>query len=169
MSKLVDGVPHFAPLYIHSLRLIAPKKLVEAERFNRQFHRLEDIPDIPDKLRWCRHHLGLTQTETADRAGISRSAYMKMEKGEQDCFEKEAVDKLAVLFGVSPFDLLDDYNRFRYLGQGKMALACRERLGMSRREFAGLLGISESCVFIWETERKRMTKKSWEKYYADKL
>lgn len=165
MAKHVDGIPHFAPLYVHSFSRIAPKKRMEAERFNGQYQRYEDIETIPDRLRWCRHHLGLMQREAAERAGISRMVYIEMEQGALDCFEKNVVDKLAELFGVSPFDLLDDYNRFLYLGQGKMARECRERLGLNRKDFARFVGTVENSVYCWETEKKRMTKPSWERYY----
>lgn len=169
MVKLVDGVHRYAPLFVHFFRLIAPRKIMEADRFNRQYHSYEEIESIPDRLRWCRHHLGLTQSETAELAGISRMVYMEMEKGVLDCYEKEVVDKLAELFGISPFDLLDDYNRFLYLGQGKMALECRKRSGLSRKAFARSIGAYENSVYCWETEKKHMTKRSWEKYYKDRM
>lgn len=109
------------------------------------------------------------QREVAECAGISRMVYIEMEQGVLDCFEKNVVDKLAGMFGVSPFDLLDDYNRFLYLGQGKMALECRKRLGLNRKAFARFVGTVENSVYCWETEKKRMTKPSWEKYYKDKM
>lgn len=169
MAKVVDGVPQYAPLYVHEFRVITPKKLMEAERFNRQYHRYEEIENIPDRLRWCRHHLGLMQREVAEYAGISRVVYIEMEKGVLDCYEKDVVDKLAGLFGVSPFDLLDDYNRFLYLGQGKMALECRKKTGLSRKAFARRIGAAETSVMTWETERGKLMKRSWKKYYKDKM
>ncbi len=169
MGQVVDGVPQYAPLFTHAFRLIAPKKTIEAEQFIKGYHSYEEISDIPDKLRWCRHHLGMTQSEAAAAAGVSKTVYIEMEKGVLDYFEKDVVDKLAGLFGISPFDLLDEYNRFLYLGQGKMALEYREGLGLKRKAFAQLAGTSESSVYFWETEKKHMTKRSWEKYYKDRM
>ena len=54
-------------MYIHSFRLIAPRKLLEAQLFNQQYQNYEDIPNVQDRLRWCRHHMGLMQKEVADR------------------------------------------------------------------------------------------------------
>jgi DNA-binding XRE family transcriptional regulator len=142
---------------------------LESQRFNQKYHSYEEITNIPDRLRWCRYHKGLIQKEVADCVGISRIAYISMEKGELDCFNREIVDKLAEFYQIPVFDLLDDYNQFLYLGQGHMTKACREKLGMSQKEFAKFVGTPANSIYVWESEKKHLTKQSWEKYYKDKV
>ena len=62
-------------MYIHSFRLIAPRRLLEAQLFNQQYQNYEDIPNVPDRLRWCRHHMGLMQKEVADLIAFFICAY----------------------------------------------------------------------------------------------
>lgn len=126
---------------------------------NRQYHSYEEITSIPDKLRWCRHHLGLMQREVADRIGLSRQIYMDIETGVSVHMERS----LAKLFEINPTDLLDDYNRFLYEGQGKQLLAYRQQLGMSKKAFARFLGVDVRTIRNWESEQKTMSRKTWEK------
>ena len=67
-------------MYIHSFRLIAPRKLLEAQLINQRYQNYEDIPTVHDRLRWCRHHKGLTQKEVAEKLGISQSYISRIEK-----------------------------------------------------------------------------------------
>ena len=115
-----DGYVRYAPMYIYSYRLIAPRRLMEAQLFNQQYQSYEDIQNVPDRLRWCRYRMGLMQKEVADLIGITREHYIDFEVGYADCYPKEIVDKLAALYQVPVDDLLDDYNRFLYQGQGKL-------------------------------------------------
>ena len=62
----------YAPLYIHSFVLCAPRKILEATQFNQRYRRYEDIQNVPDRLRWLRHSRGLIQTEVAAKIGMSR-------------------------------------------------------------------------------------------------
>jgi transcriptional regulator with XRE-family HTH domain len=164
-----DGVVRYAPLCIHSFRLSAPCKLLEAQRFNQQYHSYEEIESVPDRLRWCRLRMGLMQKDVAQRVGISRVRYTDMETGAIDHYDKETVDKLAALFGVPPTDFLDDYNRFLYEGQGQKIQALRQRLGLKKKPFARLLNIEPRLLQAWETGEKRMTKTSWERYFKGKI
>ena len=50
--------------------MCTPKKSLEATATNRQYHRYEDITDVPDRLRWCRLSRGMTQKEAAGEMGI---------------------------------------------------------------------------------------------------
>ena len=127
----------YAPMYIHSFRLIAPRRLLEAQLFNQQYQNYEDIPNVQDRLRWCRHHMGLMQKEVADLIGISRGHY------------------------------IDDYNRFLYKGQGKMIREYRGSLGLKKKPFARLLKLDPGTLRCWESDQKRMFKDSWEKYFKD--
>ena len=159
----------YAPLCIHSFRLIAPRKLLEAQVFNQQYHSYKEIPNVPERLRWCRHHMGLMQKEVAKRIGVSRRHYMELEDGYLTYYSKEIVDKLAELYQVPVNDLLDDYNRFLYKGQGKLIKEYREQLGLKKKPFARLLGIPPCLLRAWETEQKRTSFSSWEKYFKNKI
>lgn len=167
MCRNENGMVRYAPLCIHSFRLIAPRKLLEAQLFNQQYHSYAEIDNVPDRLRWCRHHMGLMQKEVAKRAGISRSQYIAMETGKTDCYERGVVDKLAALFGIPVEDLLDGYNRFLYQGQGRMIQAYRERLGLSRKAFAKRIQVHPNLLWAWEKETKRVSRRSWERYFKE--
>ena len=167
LCSTLDGHVRYAPLYIHSFRLIAPRKLLEAQLFNQQYQNYEDIPNVQDRLRWCRHHMGLMQKEVAELIGISRGHYIDFEVGYVDHYPKEIVDKLAALYGVPADDFLDDYNRFLYKGQGKVLQEYRESLGLKKKQFARLINLDPGTLRIWERDEKIMFKKSWEKYFKD--
>lgn len=152
-------------MYIHSFRLIAPRKLLEAQLFNQQYQNYENIPIVQDRLRWCRHHMGLMQKEVAARIGINRGHYMDFEDGYVDCYPKEIVDKLAELYEVPVDDLLDDYNRFLYKGQGRLIQEHRQSLGLGKKAYARLMKIDLKSLRAWESEKKRITKNSWMKYF----
>lgn len=169
MCCIEDGIVRYAPLCINTFRLIAPRKLVEAKLFNQQYHNYEEIENVPDRLRWCRYQMGLMQKEVADKIGISRCHYIDYEIGGVDYYPKEIVDKLAQLFGVPVTDFLDEYNLFLYKGQGKMIQEYRLSLGMKKKPFARWLQINVSLLREWETERKRISKNSWEKYFKDRM
>lgn len=81
LCSALDGCVRYAPMYIHSFRPIAPRKILEAQLFNQQYQNYEDIPNVPDRLRWCRHHMGLMQKEVAELIGISRGHYIDFEVG----------------------------------------------------------------------------------------
>lgn len=152
-------------MYIHSFRLIAPRKLLEAQLFNQQYQNYEDIPNVQDRLRWCRHHMGLMQKEVADIIGITRGHYIDYEVGCVDYYPKGIVDKLAELYQVPVDDLLDDYNRFLYKGQGKLIREYRENLGMKEKPFARMIGVDPRTLHHWEIDAKRVCKDTWEKHF----
>lgn len=159
------GHVRYAPLYIHRFRLVFPRKLLEAQQLHQQYRRYEEIRTVPERLRWCRHHLGLMQKEVAERIGISRSSYLAYEMGEADSYPREIVDKLAALYGVRADDLLDDFSRFLYHGQGQTIRKHRESLGLERKPYARLMHIGPNSLQAWETEKKQISRNSWEKYF----
>ena len=147
LCSALDGCVRYAPMYIHSFRPIAPRKILEAQLFNQQYQNYEDIPNVPDRLRWCRHHMGLMQKEVAELIGISRGHYIDFEVGYVDYYPKEIVDKLAELYGV-PVD---------------------DSLGLKKKPFARLMGISPNLLRAWEDHQKRMNINSWNKYFKGKI
>lgn len=160
-----NGSVRYAPLYIHVFRLIAPRKLLEAQLFNQQYHSYEEIENVQDRLRWCRHHMGLMQKEVAALVGITRGNYIDLETAAVDHYPKEVVDRLAKVFEVPPEDLLDEYNRFLYDGQGKGIREHRLQRALTQTGLAKELGIDPSNIQVWEAEKKRISKASWEKYF----
>ncbi len=169
MCRTKDDIVQYAPLCIHRFRLIAPRRLLEAQQFNQQYHNYEDITNVPDRLRWCRHHMGLMQKEVAEQIGISRGHYIDYEVGYVDYYPKEIVDKLAELYQIPVEDLLDDYNLLLYKGQGKVLKECRERMGLKKKPFARMLHVHPNTYRDWETNKKRMFKVTWEKYFCKLL
>ena len=105
----------------------------------------------------------------ADMVGISRATYIDFETGAIEYYEREVVDKLAVLFQIHPLDLLDDYNRFIYQGQGKQIREYRQLLGIGKKPLARLIGATPNCIRAWESEEKRISRKSWEKYFKGRI
>ena len=169
MRRYANGVPDYAPLYVHSFRLIAPRKLKEAQTFNVKYHALSDIHNLPDRLRWCRHHAGLMQKEVADRIGITRAVYVDMETGSVDHCPAAVADRLSALHGVPVEELLDGYNLFLYRGQGEQIRSYRERTGLGRRRFAEMLGVSASSVKAWESGRVRVSRRTWERCFRGRV
>lgn len=162
MCRSEGCIVRFAPLYIHSFRLIAPRKLLDAQLFNQKYHSYTDIDNVPDRLRWCRHLLGLMQAEVAEAIGVSRSFYIHLENGDCEKYPLPAMGKLATLYQVPITDLLDAYNHFLYIGQGQQIRALRRSRGMSVPEFAESLGVYASTVRKWEAEQARICKRIWE-------
>ena len=167
MCCTADGIVRYAPLCIHSFQLVAPRKLLEAQLFNQQYHSYEEIICVQDRLRWCRHHMGLMQKEVAELIGITRTQYIEYEVGSVNYFPKEIVDKLAELYQVPVCDLLDEYNRFMYQGQGCLLMKYRESLGMKKKPFARMLGVEPNLYRAWEADQKRMTVRSWDKHFKN--
>jgi len=75
----------------------------------------------------------------------------------------DTMDKLAALYQVPVTDLLDNYNRFLYEGQGRQVRALRKRKGMSVAQFAESLGVYATTVRKWEADQARMCKRTWDK------
>lgn len=165
MSKNVGGRIRYAPLGVVYLHYVRAKRQMEVERLLKQYRCYEDIEDIHDRMRWCRHMKGLEQQDVAAMVGITQQAYMRYENGRVDLYEKEVVDRLAAVYGITPNDLLDDFTRFCYDGQGKRIRKYRESLGLDQRAFAKMLGVDNCDVREWEEEKRRILRGTWEKYF----
>lgn len=165
MCKAEEGSVRYAPLCISSFRLSAPRMAMgDVEKVNRHNTHLE-LDTVPERLRWCRQKRGLMQSELAEYLGISRAVYASYENGSAGYYPAEVMDRLAALFQVDVFDLLDDYNSFIYKGQGRAIREYRERMGLKRKALARMLGVDRHLLDNWENEKKRMSKNSWEKYF----
>ena len=58
LSCAQNSYVRYAPLYIHSFVLCAPRKILEATKFNQRYRRYEEIENVADRLCWCRHSKG---------------------------------------------------------------------------------------------------------------
>ena len=164
-SKTQDSHVRYAPLFIHSFALCAPRKILEATQFQQRYHRYEEIQYVPDRLRWCRYSRGLLQAEVAQQLGISINVYKNIEDGITQQIPKELADKLAQLYGVPVTDFLDEYNQFLCAGQAEIIRAYRLSLGLGRKPFARKMGIPIRSLQEWENGRKVIIRQSWERYF----
>lgn len=155
----------YAPLFIHSFVLCAPRRLLQAQQFNKQYRRYDEIQNVQDRLRWCRHSRGLMQTEVAQQIGMSDSVYKNIEEGLTQHIPREMVERLAQFYHVPVTDFLDEFNQFLYDGQAKRIRAYREKFGMGRKPFARSTGIPIRSLQEWESGKKVISRKCWEQYF----
>ena len=167
MYRSDGGRVRLAPLYIHSFRVIVPRSFEDKKAFNTKYRFYEDIDNVPARLKWCRMHMGLEQKDVALQVGISDGQYSDMEIGKKDYIPKDTADKLARLYRVPVTDLLNDYARFLYYGQGKAIRGYRQSLGMGKRPFAKLIGTDVCTLRAWEREEIRVSMQLWERCFKD--
>lgn len=163
--RTAEGI-QTAPMYIHSFRPTRTRKETKVKQATQIDP--STLTNIADKLRYYRNLRGLQQKDVAAHVGIYRATYAGYE--DPTAREYYPLDKLrpiANLLEVPLLDLLDDYNRFLYDGQGRQVKALRERLGLSRKELAERLGIWTTTVRDWECEEVRMTRKTWERLFIN--
>ena len=158
----------YAPLFIHSFVLCAPRKILEATQFKQRYRRYEEIDNVPDRLRWLRHSRGLMQVEVADKVGMTPSAYKAIEEGFTQRIAPDKADQLAKFYGVPANGFLDEFAQFLRDGQAQRILGYRNRLGMSRGVFAQFTGIPLRSLQSWEKNQKIISRSSWERYFKDK-
>ena len=157
----------YAPLYIHSFVLCAPRKILEATQFNQRYRRYEDIQNVPDRLRWLRHSRGLIQTEVAAKISMSRHTYMNIEEGITRQIPQQMRERLAQFYGVPAMDFIDEFTQFIEDGQAVRIRAIRTQTGLTRRAYAEQMGIPVRSLEVWENEKKAISYKSWEKYFKE--
>lgn len=168
LSWVQNSHVRYAPLYIHSFVLCAPRKILEATQFNQRYRRYEEIENVPDRLRWLRHSRGLMQKEAAMIAGVTRTVYINIECGITQRIPLTVTDKLAAYYGKLREDFLDEFNRFLLDGQAERIQESRTKTGLTRREYAKQMGIPIRSLEVWETEQKAISYKCWEKYFEGK-
>ena len=165
MIQNISGVVKYAPLFIHSFRLLSPHHLLEATKFNIRFSDASEITEIADKLRYHRYRKALLQREVADLIGIERSTYIHYEEYGHDYYPLENMEKLAALFDIPVTELLDDFNMFLYNDQGKQIREKRFALNMTQCEYADMLGVHIENLKKWEQNRVQVFKSTWEHYF----
>ncbi len=103
------------------------------------------------------------QSEVADYAGINTSTYLSYESGDRDYYPIDKMKRIANLLDVDILELLDDYNRFLYDGQGKQIRKLRKSMGLTQYQFGKRMGVSAGAVKRWESDRVVIFKSTWEK------
>jgi len=127
----------------------------------RKYADVSQLQSTADKLRWYRYHKGLLQRDVADWADIDRSTYISYEESGRDHYPIDKMERIAELLDVAAEDLMDDYNRFLYQGQGKFLKENRERSSLTQRIYADKLGVSLGTLKNWESNRVQMQKCTW--------
>ncbi len=162
-SKQRNGRTIYSPLAIHSFQFLRPKKLTDAEKFNIQYPNPAMLTTTADKLRYYRYKKSLLQRQVADYTGINESTYIHYENPEHDYYPIDKLSRIAELLEVDITDLLDEYNRFLYDGQGWQIRKIRKSMGLTQYQFGKLYGVSAGAVKRWERGKVRVTKGTWER------
>ena len=70
-----------------------------------------------ERIHYLRKKNKMTQSDLAKRLGVGRSAVLKYEKGEVENIPRSTIEKMAVMFGVSPAYLMcfDQWNNEKHL------------------------------------------------------
>ncbi|MBE6753348.1 MAG: helix-turn-helix domain-containing protein [Ruminococcaceae bacterium] len=150
----------FAPLYVIRFEYPRSRYYSKLERFKRQYPTPDTITYTGDKLKYYRYERGIQSKDVAAFAGIDRDTYRSYEK-DTTYYRREVIEKIAQLLDVEVHELLDDYNRFIYDGQGKKIKMIRKSFGMTQYEFAEYIGVLPGTLKQWEQERTRISKKAF--------
>ena len=165
LTKVINGVAVYVPLFIFSFKMLQPHKLVDAEKFNITYSDPSLLVSTADKLRYYRYKKALRQRDVADYAGIDRSTYNSYEQDERDYYPIEPLSKIAEVLAVDMSDLLDDYNMFLYNGQGEKIKELRKSMKLTQFEFAKLHGVNRRTIEQWEHEKVQIFKSTWVKLF----
>ena len=128
----------------------------------------QQLTTIPDKLRWLRCSKGLLQREVAEKIGVTREIYSDIESGITRHIPMDAAEKLARFYQMPVTELIDGYHRFLYDGQAAQIRTYRESLGLGKKPFASVMGIPLRSLQEWESGKKVISRKSWERYFKGK-
>ena len=108
---------------------------------------------IGDHLRKRRLDLGLLQREVAKEIGVTKCTIQYWETNRVTPALRFR-SKIAIFLGY-------EYNAdSKYESSGEKVRAYRERLGLSRKRLASLIGTDRSNITGWETEKHQPTLKS---------
>ncbi len=113
---------------------------------------------VKDKLRYHRKQAGLTQAQAAERIGIDRTTYIRWESEELTYYPADKLKKAAEVFGCALCDICDRYNMF-IAEQSANLKAIRNKLSLTQKEFADMLGVAYDRIKAWEQDRVRMSRK----------
>ena len=151
------------PMYIHTVRLLKPRTNREGEKFNLLYTNPAMITTASDEIIYYRYKKSLYQSDVAKYVGMDRGTYSGYEENARDYYPSDMMDKIAVLFEVNVYMLLDNYNRFLYDGQGQQIKAIRKQLNITQRGLAKMMNVDLTKVKRWEQNKVRMFEGTWQK------
>ncbi len=112
------------------------------------------------RIKALRRESGLSQTELAKQLDKSLRCVQKYEKGETD-MSLSVVNDIARALRVSPACILgEDYGKEEVMAGvklGERIRAIRKNAGCSQKEFCSRLGIPQSTLSAYETDRMQPT------------
>lgn len=165
LYRTINGRTFYVPLFVFSFSFKHFCKLTEGQKYLQEHPNPEKLNHTSDKLRWYRYKKSLLQREVAEYAGIDRTTYIHYECVEHNYYPIDKLERIAKLFEIDVVDLLDEYNRFLYEGQGWQIRAIRKSMGMTQYQFGKLIGVSTGAVKRWESGKVRVTKRMWERVF----
>lgn len=130
-------------------------------------HTPDKLTEPHEKVKWYRLHHSLKQTDVSECIGTSKDTYIRYEQGKDVTLSPPQYDKLASLFNVPVECLLDEYNKFLYLGQGAQIKEFRKSHKITQVELARRLSIQTQRLKRWEQGKNRMSKNWWEKLFEE--
>jgi len=133
-------------------------------RIEKPVGRLEDDADIYDVIKYYRIKKGYTIEELSKMVNVSRYTIMAIEnKKAYYCIK--TLRKIFRVLGIEKeaVSKMNTYMRFLYMGGQAIVKDMRKRLGMTQSRFAKELGVSRSSIRDWESGKKELSRKSWEK------
>lgn len=154
----------FAPLYVINIPF---RNTINIQQtvwcFERAKHP-EKLSNTADRIRYYRCTKGFLQSEVAEYAGINTSTYLSYESGERDYYPIEKMQRIADFLQIDINELLDDYNRFLYEGQGRQIKKLRKTLGLTQDQLGKQMGVSTGAIKRWENDQVKIFKSTWEKF-----
>ena len=125
---------------------------------------LENDADIYDVIKYYRVKKGYTIEELAKMVNVSRYTIMAIEnKKEYYCIK--TLRKIFRVLDIEEdvIEKMNEYMRFLYMGGQATVKDIRKRLVMTQSKLANELGVSRSSIRDWESGKKELLGKSWEK------
>lgn len=168
MYRLKNSRTYFSPFYKFTVSFQSYQNYTKIQSFLNQYKNTNEIQHTSDKLKWYRYKKSMFQQDIADYLKIDRSTYIRYEHGEMDYYPIDKLKSIAELFHIDVTDLLDDYNRFLYDGQGQQIRTLRKNMGLTQYQFAEKYGINTSTVKHWENNSCTISKNIWEKIFNNK-
>lgn len=125
---------------------------------------LEDDVDIYDVIKYYRIKRGYIIEELAKMVNVSRYTVMAIEN-KKDYYCIKTLRKIFRVLDIEDEVIakMDAYMRFLYMGGQATVKDIRKRLRMTQSKFAKELGVSRSSIRDWESGKKELSRKSWEK------
>jgi len=152
-----------APLVVGHIPIKRTKLQSDSLLCNMRYASPAQIPHTAERLRYFRCQKNLYQADVADHCGIDRSTYISYEDCARDAYPLDKLAKIAEFLQVDIVDLLDNYNRFIYEGQGQGLKAFRRSRHMTQAELGRMLQTTQSTVKRWEQGQIQMSRRKWER------